>query len=125
MKVNPISNTNFEAKNTFLLRAKKADNILSQNYWESLHYEAKARLNYQKFRKNERAFETVENASVLTMFAMLTKMAYRKLQSVFYDTKAHEVFPNRFAEPDNCNDTSGEDRFYKIKANYKNLIIGK
>ena len=75
MKINPINNTNFEAKNTFLLRAKNTENITTKNYSESLHYEAKWRLNYQKYIKQKQVFETIENASVLTLFSILAKMA--------------------------------------------------
>lgn len=122
MKINPINNTNFEAKNTFLLRAKNADNVSTKNYWESLHYEAKGRLNYQKYKQSEKTFSTIEDTSVLTLLSILAKMAYRKLQSVIYETEAYSAFPNRFAEPDDCSENSTEDRFYKIKDNYKHLI---
>lgn len=124
MRINAINNTNFLSKNTFLTKAKKSKNIKEQHYWESLHYEAKARLNYKKFQNAEKSLNNINDTGsmfgAIALFTAFSTIAFRKLQSVIYDNKAYTKFPNRFTEPDNIN--VAEERHYKVKENYKYLI---
>jgi len=111
----------FGAKNTFWVKAKKAGNKIDKHYWESLHYEAKAKLSYRKYQKSTNEIdEAFDDSSKWDIIKGIAKMTYRKLQSVYYDTKAYSKFPNRFAEPDNFQ--ALEERNYKVKENYKYLI---
>ena len=111
--INNNYNVHFGVKNTFLNRAKNARNIVEEHYWQSLHYEAKARLNYQKFTKVKHELRKYDETRPISLFKVLSNMAYRKFNSLFCRGKAYGKFPNRFAEPDNLN--SAEERFYKIK----------
>ena len=110
-------NTTFGIKNTFLNRAKNAGSVLEKRYWESLHNEAKAKLNYMKFEKAEKELKMVKESDTITLVAgLLAKMAYRKVKSVIYLGKAHCKFPNRFAEPDSL--FGKEAKFYNVKGNF-------
>ena len=124
MQVQPINSANFQSKNTFLLKAKNAATKQDKDYWKSLHYEAKARLSYSKFKNAEDNFMKIEDTgSIVGTIALCTAimaMSYRKLQSVIYETKSYSLFPNRFAEADDPN--ALEERNYKIKEQYTDLI---
>ena len=125
MEVQAINNSNFKAKNSFLNKSKNAITKQEKDYWKSLHYEAKAKLNYKKFETADRQLG-VENINlhsikgIFSLVALLSTMAYRKFQSFTYQTDSYSAFPNRFAEPDEY-DTK-ETRHYKIKESYKHLI---
>ena len=109
------NNTNFGNKNTFLNRAKNARNIVERQYWESLHNEAKSKLNYRKFKKTEKELENTDG-NFLSFFKVISKMAYRKVLSGIYSGRAYGKFPNRYIGPDNL--LAEEERFYKIKKYY-------
>lgn len=111
-------NINFESKNTFLQKAKKARYSAKEHYYKSLHNEAKARMFYKKFSKAEDELFCSDRYDIFSFCKSFIKMAYRKIQSVIYDTKAFSEFPNRFTESDKCSDI--EHRYYKIKKNYIN-----
>ena len=109
------NNTNFK-KNSFLMKAKNAPQKLEKRYWESLHNEAKARLNHHKYMLAEKEFCLVDTKELLAPHLMLTaflEMAYRKFQSFIYLKKALNKFPNRFIKADNS--VATEKRFYKAK----------
>ena len=108
--------TNFGMKNTFLNKAKNARGIVERRYWESLHNEAKARLQYKKFQKAEKELAKVDEDDSATFFKILSKMAYRKILSGIYSGRAYDKFPNRYLKPDNiANAFSPNKRHYKIK----------
>lgn len=126
MQVQTVNSTNFKSKNTFLKKSNNSLSRLYKDYWKSLHYEAKARLSYKKFKDAEHKVyineDTGSFCGTLSMAAMIMAVVYRKLQSVIYDTKSYSLFPNRFAEPDDFDCEAKECRYYKIKKGYEYLI---
>lgn len=111
-------NTNLESKKTFLKKAKEARYSAKEHYYKSLHNEAKARMFYKKFRNAENELFCSDRDDIYFFCKSVIKMAYRKIQSVIYDTKAFSEFPNRFTESDKYSDKV--QRYYKIKRNYIN-----
>ena len=106
-------------KNTFLNKAKNSRSMVNRNYWESLHYEAKSRLNYIKFKNAEQDLMKTDEKPI-PLIKAFAKMAYRKIMSGIYEGKAYSKFPHRFYEPDNTIN-AGEERFYKINL-HKRLV---
>lgn len=106
-------------KNTFLNKAKNARNMLRKDYWESLHYEAKSRLNHQKFLSAKQDLKQADDKPISVLKA-LTKMAYCRLISGLYKGKAYSKFSYRFQEADNIMN-AGEERFYKTNL-HKRLV---
>ena len=116
MEVQKIQNNNgisFNGKQTFLNRAKNAGDKITRYYWESLHYEAKSRLHYQKYNNAAKELGNEGDIKSLSSIKKVLKIAFHKLKSVTFESKSYGKFPNRFAEPDNYN--AIEYRFYKIK----------
>ena len=119
MQVQPINDINFGTKNTFLLKSKNAITKQDKDYWKSLHYEAKARLNYLKFQEadwNLGKINTKGSFGILAFLSWLAVMGYRKCKSAWYESKSYCSFPNRFAEPDNYR--AKVERNYIIKKGY-------
>ena len=116
MQVQPITDTNFGAKNTFLRKAKHATNSAEIKYFKSLHYEAKARLHYMKFQKAEQQLSEMgvdwwDSGSILKSFLCFIKMAKEKIISVSQETDAFHAYPTRFYAADNENHLP--HRYYK------------
>lgn len=113
------SNNIIRTKNTFLNKAKNARSIIRKDYWESLHYEAKSRLNHQKFLSAKQDLKKADDKPIPALKA-LAKMTYCKLISGLYKGKAYSKFSYRFQEADNIMN-AGEERFYKTNL-HKRLV---
>ena len=107
-----------------MLKSWHASSAAEADYYRSLRYEARSRLNYMKFNRAIRKvnkhsdLETCEDNYEVTFG--IVKTLYHGLMGVIYKTKSHKAFPNRFAEPDDK--LAKVKRHYKIKENYKHLI---
>ena len=114
-KINPIT---LKVKNTFLEKSRNAINRTEKYYYESLDYEAKARMQYLRYKK---ADEELDNAkSSFDIIKIFLKMAKEKWQSFVYTTDSYSRFPNRFAEADNQH--AYPIRNYKIKWDYRDAV---
>lgn len=104
MQVQPITNNTFASKNTFLQKSKQAISVEDKTYYKSLHYEAKARMNYIKFQKL--AAELAENDSlnsaknIWNVMKLIVNMASKKLNSMSYQTDSINMYPTRFYKAD-------------------------
>lgn len=112
-KVQYNDNISFNRKETFLNMAKNAGDKITRYYWESLHYEAKSRLHYQKYNNAVKELRNIDDIASLSSIKTFAKILFNKFKSAIFESKSYGKFPNRFAEPDNCNVL--EERFYKIK----------
>lgn len=115
MQLQPITNTNFGAKNTFLRKAKLTLDSDEKKYFKSLHYEARARLHYIRFKEAEKALDNINDGTTingsLKIVKTLIKMANEKINSVSDETNAFHSFPVRFFAPDN--EQAYPYRYYK------------
>ena len=114
MKVRPITTNTFGGKNTFLQKAKLAISSEDKAYYKSLHYEAKSRMYYLKYRKvdNELAdFHEIHLKNVLDVAKVVLMLIGVKLNSVIYETKAFDLYPTRFYIADNTETVP--HRYYK------------
>ena len=105
--------TSFKAKNTFLNKAKNSKFVIDNDYWKSLHHEAKARLNYRSFKNALQELTQTDKTKPLSFFKTFSKMILKGFQSEVHTNIAYYKFPDRFIRPDNLH--SVEPRFYKLK----------
>ena len=111
------SNTTFGNKGTYLNKAKLALMKENKDYFLSLHNEAKARLHYSRYEKNQnQLLEQMDNPlenPIRSVRLLANTIKERVLSSHFY-TKAHKKCNLRFAAPDKPN----SERHYQIKTEY-------
>ncbi|MGN0031557.1 MAG: hypothetical protein ACI37Q_06360 [Candidatus Gastranaerophilaceae bacterium] len=105
--------TSFKAKNTFLNKAKNSKYVIDNDYWKSLHHEAKSRLSYRSFKNARQELGQVDKTKPLSFLKTFSKMLLNGFQSEFHTNVAYYKFPDRFIRPDDLR--SVEPRFYKIK----------
>ena len=114
MQVQPITNNAFCGKNTFLQKAKYSLDTEDIKYFKSLHYEAKARLHYLKFKKasNDLAeIKTLNNGNAIKLIKTIFNVAKEKIISISNQTEAFHYYPDRFYEADDV--MLIPNRFYK------------
>ena len=111
--LNSNCKTNFGVKNTFLNKAKKALYVIDNDYWESLHYEAKARLNHKNFNAAYQELKQTKKTNVLSTLKLLSKILWKRLQSEIFVNASYYKFPDRYIKPDDV--SSIKPRHYKIK----------
>ena len=117
MNIKSVENVSFGGvKNTFLNKAKNAHGIINKKYSQSLHHEAKARLEYVKYQNASQELDNMDFDWSLKSIAKATKtvleMVNHKLSSVKHQTAAYDKFPERFF------DDMDADRHYKIPLSY-------
>ena len=117
MKIQNLSQTDyttsFKSKNTFLNKAKNSKLVIDNDYWKSLHHEAKARLKYRDFKNALQELNQADKTKPFALLKTFSKMLLNRFQSEVHTNIAYYKFPDRFIRPDDLR--SVEPRFYKIK----------
>lgn len=126
MNIKPISfrvNVSKNPKNTFSQKAKNTTSSMVKKYYKSLDSEARARLEYLKFKKANDDLDNVPNElnmeNILSGMKIFFRMAKHKLNSVIHESDSFHYFPERFYEADNPK--AFPKRHYKLSSPSRTL----